>query len=145
MWTGGGLGACGHPQQRIEKCTICVWKIDFFMKRLKKERSEILAEKIRKICKKKGKVDTCGQRKWGSKTRFSCGRHKWMAPYEKTKPILICLHVQQTAIPLCIFESVLAFRWLHFERDSVGRALLPSVAVSGVHYPHCSPLYQLLT
>ena len=24
-------------------------------------------------------VDACGQGRW-SKTRFSCGRHKWMAP-----------------------------------------------------------------
>src|SRR6218665_260319 len=100
---GRGSGACGRPHRELKNVRDLCVKIEFFMKRLKKS-SEILARmkyrkfsghipKIRKINVRRGHfldgmwTSTRGggqahvDRWKGSKTRFSCGRHKWMAPF----------------------------------------------------------------
>jgi len=49
MWThidGGGSGPCGRPHRELKNLRDLREKVNFFMKRLKKMLSEILADEI---------------------------------------------------------------------------------------------------
>jgi len=95
----GRSGVCRRPHRELKNLRFTCENKNFFMKRLKKVIRNFSGRipKIWKISKKRGLFSdsmwmsrrgrgvrlmwTHVDRGRGSKTRFSCGRHKWMGPY----------------------------------------------------------------